>query len=281
MSNRGIVEEYWGGVARRLQIEVNTFNRLIEHNAEVGRENELSLVRIVEQFVPPSVGIGSGIVFDSAGNRSKQTDLIFFDRGGQPQLLAQTSQMLYPVETVLLTVEVKTTVDTAAIEDFAEKSTALQKLVPASGNKSPGFGFFGYSCALSPATAGRTFSELSEEVLPDLLCIVDPGIIGKRTRPGFEVGFVPLHEVENGQRISNKWRYSEDLENATEVIGEQTFPLFAPEPRSKERICGDPGRALLLFCEALLAHFGSVSAGTPGWFSAYLTGVARETLQII
>lgn len=62
-----IVETYWSGVSRRLQEEVDTFNRLIGHAGEQGRENEQSLVSLMERLLPRSLGVGTGVVIDADG----------------------------------------------------------------------------------------------------------------------------------------------------------------------------------------------------------------------
>ena len=86
-------------------------NRLVPHHGEQGRANELTLSRLLESLLPSNVSVGSGIIFDSAGRASGQTDLILYDASSQPRFLAQTTQFLFPVETVLAAIEVKTTLD--------------------------------------------------------------------------------------------------------------------------------------------------------------------------
>src|SRR5437879_9254003 len=95
-----IVEQYWTGVLRRLQAEVENFNRLIEHQGEKGRENESSLARILERLVPTRYGIGSGLLFDAGGKQSRQMDIVVHEQGDEPALLAQTNQVLFPVANV-------------------------------------------------------------------------------------------------------------------------------------------------------------------------------------
>jgi len=88
ISKRRVVEQYWSGVATRLQAEVEVFNRLIGHAGEQGRQKEVALVSILERLLPRRVGLGSGLLIDSTGGRSKQSDAVLFDDGDQPKILA-------------------------------------------------------------------------------------------------------------------------------------------------------------------------------------------------
>jgi hypothetical protein len=59
--------------------------------------NELALARLLESFVPERVGVGTGVLIDSADKQSQQTDVVLFDRGNQPAVIAHTMQVLFPV----------------------------------------------------------------------------------------------------------------------------------------------------------------------------------------
>src|SRR5690349_3042037 len=104
-----ILEDYWSAVLRRLQAEVDGFNSLIEHAGERGRENELALARILQVLMPSAYTVGTGLLIDSQDAASKQCDLVLTDQTEQPRLLAQTNELLHPIETVRAVIEVKST----------------------------------------------------------------------------------------------------------------------------------------------------------------------------
>src|SRR5262249_34866679 len=92
-----IVEQYWAGVLQRLRPEIDVFAKLVQHMGERGRLNELALSRLLESFVADRIGVGTGILFDSHDRQGPQTDVVLFDRANQPAVMAQSTQVLFPV----------------------------------------------------------------------------------------------------------------------------------------------------------------------------------------
>ena len=275
-----IVEQYWQGVAQRLQIESGVFNRLIEHNGESGIQNELSLASVVSRLLPPTVGVGSGIIFDSEGRRSKQTDMILFDQSKQPNILAQTTQMLYPVETVLMAIEVKTTVTTDEVADAGVKAQTIRELQSKEPSSSPvPVGLFGYQCGKSTGAVVADLRNMDQAVAPDLSCVLMPGIYGSRAQ-GVRAGIVALHQTdEAGEVISGAWERPPEGQAETIQVGSTTYPITALKPYGQELVVGNPGRALLLFCADLLSILGTNAGIKSGWLEHYLPASAREMIE--
>lgn len=272
-----IVEEYWQGVAQRLQIEADVFNRLIMHNAEQGRENEASLTEVVRRFLPPSVGVGTGIVIDSEGRRSQQCDLIVFDQSNSPNVLAQTSQMLFPVETVRLIVEVKTTVNKDEIDDVAKKIASLNKLRWKGKAADVPLALFGYSCGNAAGTVVTEILSLPPADMPRTTCVMRPGIFGTSS-PEPRAGLVALHQAnDDGVPISMQWVQPE-VEGQAVTIGTSSYPVTRTKAYGKEKVVGNPGRALLLFCAELLGIL-SAAGVEAHWLDHYLSKTAREIIE--
>ncbi len=273
-----IVEEYWAGAVQRLQVEVDVFNRLIGHAGEQGRENELALSRVLQNLIPRRLGVGSGIIIDSKNNRSKQTDIIIYDSADQPTLLAQTSQVIFPVETVYAAVEVKTTLTPEELRDCGAKRDKLLELSP-TDDRYPTFVVLAYAASMSPGAAARNILALAEGK-PDLLCILDPGIVSGAAVVGetYRIGLTPLHERdEQGERIAGTWvRPMEDKPVRLHRFG-FSYPLTLLKG---DRITGEPGRALLLFLDALLRILAQQRAIPSPALTDYLTPVAREIIDL-
>jgi len=278
-----IVEEYWSGAVQRLQIEVDIFNRLIGHAGEQGRENELALVRVLQNLIPRRLGLGSGIIIDAQDGRSKQTDIIIYDSSDQPSILGQTSQVIFPIETVYAAVEVKTTLTPDEIADCGVKRQRLRQLTAANG-RCPSFVVLAYAASTSPATVSKHIEVLKDQ-MPDLLCVLDPGIVGgaaldienDATRI---VGLTPLHERDSsGRRLAGRWVRPDDGHRypTLQRFG-SSYPVTMLSDRS--RIVGEPGRALLLFVDGLLRLLANQHAIPEPALTAYLTDVAREVLDL-
>jgi hypothetical protein len=94
-------------------------------------------------------------------------------------VLAQTTQLIFPVESVSASVEVKTRLYSDSIDDCQKKKAALQKLQPAlknpDGSSHPLFIVLAYDTGISPETVHRRFSQNARDERPDLYCVLDQG----------------------------------------------------------------------------------------------------------
>lgn len=262
-----IIEDYWSGIARRLQIESGVLHGLIPHAVTKGTENELALARILEKLVPPSVGVGSGIIFDSKGNASAQTDVILYDRGAQPQLLAQTNQVMFPVETVKMAIEVKTSLTSNDIlQDFPRKRDKLQNLVVLPGFTRPQFALFAYSFADSDYRRASELAEADRSRRPEVACVITPGFV----IDGDLAGFVPL--AGDGD---DKFATPKDSDTgSTTLVNGTYYPIYMLGKYTGQKYIGDPGRALLLYCMSLLRRLDD--GGVYGWISEYTNPAINE-----
>lgn len=278
-----LVEEYWSGAVKRLQAEVDIFNRLIGHAGEQGRENELSLVRVLENLIPRRLGVGSGMIIDSEDRRSKQTDIVLFDLSDQPTLLAQSTQAIFPVEVVHASVEVKTNLTAEEIKDCGRKKEALDGLTPADNFQTPLFVVLAYEADSAPDTVAKNFRALPVEQHPDLVCVLEPGLLGGRAfRAGddFAMSLIPLHAQDQlGKKIPGKW-----TELDKRPVGSVTFTNGSSYPVTtvdrNKLLVGEPGRALLLFCSSLLDALASRGATPSSMIGHYLKGLAIEAYDL-
>jgi len=277
-----VVEQYWDGVLKRLQAEVDVFSRLVQHQGERGRENELAFARLLEGLVPRRYGLGSGLLIDAADNCSKQMDIVVFDQSGEPTVMAQTTQLLFPVEQVRAAVEVKTTLTAREVRDCGLKRASVGRLTShAPGGKQPLFIVLAYNADSSGATVAANFAALPETERPDLVCLLEPGLLlAKADRlggehEGFAAGLVFLHEREpDGARRAGRYMEPGAGEHASARVGDSVYPV-EKDSGGVTRVA-EPARALLLFCEALLALLSEWEADPKPWLGHYLGHGTRE-----
>ncbi|MEU4980843.1 DUF6602 domain-containing protein [Streptomyces sp. NPDC021969] len=278
-----IVEQYWSSAVSRLQAEVDGFNKLIGHAGEQGRENELSLARLLENLIPRRLGIGSGVVIDKENGRSKQTDIIIYDLADQPTLMAQSTQVIFPIEVVHATIEVKTTLTADEVKDCAEKKESIDSLKPAESRETPFFGVLAYDAWAAPKTIATHLRDIPSKKRAHSICILNPGVVGSPStndEGNYEVGLVALHErTENGSRVGNSWiKLQKPPADAALSMYGSTYPVT--RLAGTGYIAGEPGRALLLFCDALLRALAARGVIPTPALSHYLTTTARETLEL-
>lgn len=274
MSGPGVVEQYWSGVASQLQVEAEVFSQLVQHNGESGRANEIALARLIGNLLPARYEVGTGVIIDSLGNRSKQTDLIVFDRGAQPQLLSQSTQLLFPVETVRMAIEVKTTLSSAEIGDTARKVRAVNELRTTNG-RTPPVALFAYMAAGAAATRAVDIDKLDELSRPAATCVLNPGMVTNPVDPT-RMGLVPRHCMDDsGVRMGEAWERSK--ESGWVVRGSTRYPVSRISSNAREKYVFEPGRALLLFAARILEL---LSPEDPVWLDHYLTDRAKEVVMV-
>lgn len=128
----------------------------VEHEYLKGRIREIAVQKLLKPFLPGSFGIGSGKVVDSEDNQSKECDVIIYDRDILPPVLFDPSLGLYPIESTMAVLEIKSTLNATEIKDSIAKAKSLKTLkgipdesLPASNIKAPLFGIFAFSSDLA------------------------------------------------------------------------------------------------------------------------------------
>lgn len=285
MSQVSVIEQYWGGVLQRLRAEADIFAKLVQHMGERGRMNELALSRLLCSFVPERIGVGTGVLFDSADRQSPQTDVVLFDRGDQPAAMAQTTQVMFPVEVATACIEIKTTLSSESVRDCLKKRRRLHELTPliADGVPSghPPFVVLSYDAGFASPQASIDSFARDQDHLPDLLCILDIGLIAGRPdlldldQEAWACGLAFAQQVTGDAT----WRYvTADPQKEREEINGQ---LVAVVDHDGGHFAADPGRALLLFADAL-ARLIAQRTGTPApVISHYLTERVRSLVPLI
>jgi hypothetical protein len=268
-------------------------NRLVPHRGEQGRANELTLFRLLESLLPSNVSVGTGIIFDSQGRASGQTDLILYDASKQPKFLAQTTQFLYPVETVLAAIEVKTTLDEEELGKAAGSKNLLRELRSTDGSPTPPFYLMAYAAGLLPETMIGKVSALEPADRPDFMCVLSTALVAGNLvtaraaggTAGYFAGLAALHAIDAaGDRLSRTWqepvRDDRDVPQPTYTRAGLTYAVTALSQSNRQRLVCEPGRALLLFCERLLSDLHDRGVAAQPFINAYLTGMAHELHDI-
>ncbi|HBN9644844.1 TPA: DUF6602 domain-containing protein [Pseudomonas aeruginosa] len=102
----------------------------VGHNGEKGGFREAFVVSLLQQFLPAHYGLGSGVVVDKWGRQSPQVDIVIFDRRTLPPIFERGSRGIYPMDSVLRVVEVKSVVNGASLDQFAKLVSALDPKNP-------------------------------------------------------------------------------------------------------------------------------------------------------
>lgn len=152
-----VITEYTARIARDLVDRARELTGPAELNLMHGELKELFIAGMLKKFLPSALGVGSGTVVNMSGRRGCQTDIIIYDSRVLPPFIQEQHLGVYPIETVVAAIEVKTTLSRASIEQtkraasiakdiFDEEMQLLKKRgFPWVLMRPPVYGVFGFS----------------------------------------------------------------------------------------------------------------------------------------
>jgi len=89
---------------------------LVQHDGLKGQIREIVIRDLLRPLLPSDIGVGSGEVVSHTGETSTQQDVILYDRAILPPVVFEQSIGLFPIESVLYTIEVKTELDVKGLK---------------------------------------------------------------------------------------------------------------------------------------------------------------------
>ncbi len=102
---------------------------LLEHGTLVGLTREFIIKRFLKTILPPIVRICTGKIVDSQGRKSKQIDIILYD-ARFPVFEMESGIGMYPIEGVIATIEVKSTLNKSSFREALENAESVINLSP-------------------------------------------------------------------------------------------------------------------------------------------------------
>lgn len=243
---------------------------LIQHQGEKGRANENSVQALLAKVLPPSVRVASGEIIDSEGTASAQMDTLILSNTSHPVLFAQADEMMFPVESVLLCIEVKTTLTHEEVMDISKKVQKHKKLISATGS-APIFGVFAHKAGSSPRTVAKWFHELDPGDRPSFFLVNDAAIFGiKDENSNTEYQIVMPFAPKPGE--------SEMLKFGDPITSDVNYwkPIGSP---SGYQVRIDHGASMLLFIRATLRALSRQHHAEIEWLESYLNKVQTKRVR--
>jgi hypothetical protein len=165
--------------------------------------------------MPERFGVDAGYVMDAAGNVSRQGDVIIYDRLGAPVFRLGDGQNLFLAESVLAAIQVKSFLDAGEVRAAVENLESFARLNRGAGeiNKLMAGGMpigpattirgiltavFAFDSVGLAACAAGLVSELQgrdRSLWPNMICVLDRGMISYRTDEGLTIDAGKATEV--------------------------------------------------------------------------------------
>lgn len=112
-------------------IQIYRTSKSIGHSGEKGAFREFFLTEVLRPLLPAQFALGSGIIVDSTGKQSMQTDLLIYSTYLAPVILKAEGHGIYPIDSVLAVLEVKSILKTT---DYKQIVSAAELLHPEGKN---------------------------------------------------------------------------------------------------------------------------------------------------
>lgn len=109
-----------------------TVNKNVEHQGVKGGLNEVELIKIIKDVIPRKYEISRGIIENSHGEQSNESDVIIYDNEILPPYI-NNDLAFVPIEAVRYNIEVKSTLTAKELETTIEKFRKFRSI----GGKSP------------------------------------------------------------------------------------------------------------------------------------------------
>ena len=100
----------------------------VEHSLVKGRLRELVVDQLLRPVLPPSFGLGTGVIVDTRGGTSGEIDIVVYNRDILMPLLYGERDGIFPVEACLYAIEVKSVLDRNHIEETISKFRRVREL---------------------------------------------------------------------------------------------------------------------------------------------------------
>lgn len=101
----------------------------IGHRLTKGELRELFLSDLLRPFLTYEFGLGSGIIVNQDGKESRQTDIIVYDKSIIPPFIKESHIGVYPAESVIATIEVKSNLRKGSIIETEKALKHLYEVV--------------------------------------------------------------------------------------------------------------------------------------------------------
>lgn len=117
---RTLIQKYSTSSVKNLIEKMNDLHGM-NHRLTEGQLRELFVSNILNQFLTNQFSVGSGIIINRRGDQSRQMDIIVYDNRILPPFIKEQYIGVYPAESVIATIEVKSQLSRRELQ-LAEKS---------------------------------------------------------------------------------------------------------------------------------------------------------------
>ena len=106
-------------------LEMYNLSGGVANDTEKGAFREFFLSALIQPLMPKQFGVGSGVVVDAEGRQSGQSDVVLYDTRRLPPVFLAGDRGVFPVDSVLAVVEVKSTLESRDYDQIVPASRRI------------------------------------------------------------------------------------------------------------------------------------------------------------
>jgi len=127
MKKRTLIQKRSTAIVKGMIEQIESLSDL-EHGLTNGELKEIFVSKVLSHFLPSQYDLGSGVIINKDGQQSNQTDIIVYDKRFLPPFIKEQHIGVYPVESVLATIEVKSKLNKTGKEGLTQIEKKAAKL---------------------------------------------------------------------------------------------------------------------------------------------------------
>jgi len=124
--DRSPIQQHTSALIKGLIEEAYALKNL-DHKSLKGRLRELFTMRVLSKFLTRQFGIGTGVIINQEGKQSKEIDIIIYDNRILPPFIEEQKIGVYPAESVLATIEVRSWITKGIIKEYSAEAAKIFK----------------------------------------------------------------------------------------------------------------------------------------------------------
>lgn len=207
------VYEVIKSAAKKMQIEFEEITSQVNHRPTKGDFRENILKDFLKKYLPENFGICKGIVIDVDGNQSNQQDILIYDKSFTPRFLHTDDENVLPIESILATIEVKSTLTREELRKALDNIKSIRSLNKSfsSGQVITTYHPFGFIFSYDSINMENLievyrvfFRQSTSDSLPTLICSLQKGCILHMWKENIEYISINLVNSTFGLRKSEE-----------------------------------------------------------------------------
>lgn len=99
----------------------------LHHDGERGYLRERLMADLFRPLLPTTLAVGTGVVVNAEDQQSTQCDIIVYDRSLVPAVIVAEGHGIFPVESVIYVIEVKSKLNATELKSAHDAATSLRE----------------------------------------------------------------------------------------------------------------------------------------------------------